>query len=125
VSEELPSAESSGSLLVVEDPADAESAESVDAVPAEAGDAAAEVGPADPPAQATDADAAQPEQATAPAPPRTFGLAYGADLDPAADTAANTLPDLVVDDVGEGTRVNLRNAAPNDTPILLWMWAPH
>jgi hypothetical protein len=47
------------------------------------------------------------------------------ELDPAADMAANQLPDVVVDDVGRGNKVNLRNLAPADTPILLWMYAPH
>ncbi len=47
------------------------------------------------------------------------------ELDPAADTAANQLPNVVVDDVSAGNKVNLRNAAPADTPILLWMYAPH
>ncbi len=47
------------------------------------------------------------------------------ELDPAADTAANQLPDVVVDDVINGNKVNLRNVAPADTPILLWMYAPH
>ena len=47
------------------------------------------------------------------------------DVDPAADTAANQLPDVVVDDLQLGNKVNLRNFAPSDTPILLWMWAPH
>ena len=45
--------------------------------------------------------------------------------DPAADTAANQIPDVVVDDVSAGNKVNLRNVAPADTPILLWMYAPH
>jgi ABC-type glycerol-3-phosphate transport system substrate-binding protein len=47
------------------------------------------------------------------------------DLDPASDTPANQLPDVVVDDLQLGNKVNLRNFAPSDTPILLWMWAPH
>ncbi len=47
------------------------------------------------------------------------------ELDPTADTAANQLPDVVVDDVGAGNKVNLRNVAAGDTPILLWMYAPH
>ena len=47
------------------------------------------------------------------------------ELDPAADTAANQIPDVVVDDVINGNKVNLRNVAPADTPILLWMYAPH
>jgi len=56
---------------------------------------------------------------TLPAPPDAI------ELDPAADTAGNQLPDVVVDDVGAGNKVNLRNVAPADTPILLWMYAPH
>jgi hypothetical protein len=47
------------------------------------------------------------------------------ELDPAADTAANQLPDVAVDDVSAGSKVNLRNVAPAATPILLWMSAPH
>jgi len=56
---------------------------------------------------------------TLPAPPDAV------ELDPAADIAANQLPDVVVDDVAAGNKVNLRNVAPADTPILLWMYAPH
>jgi hypothetical protein len=56
---------------------------------------------------------------TLPAPPDVV------ELDPAADTAANQIPDVVVDDVINGNKVNLRNVAPADTPILLWMYAPH
>ena len=52
-------------------------------------------------------------------------LADVVELDPAADIAANQLPDVVVDDVGAGNKVNLRNVVPADTPILLWMYAPH
>lgn len=55
----------------------------------------------------------------APAPPDEVGL------DPASDTAANQLPDVVVDNVTLGNKINLRNVAPADAPILLWMWAPH
>ena len=47
------------------------------------------------------------------------------ELDPASDTVANQLPDVVVDNVTLGNKVNLRNVAPADTPILLWMYAPH
>lgn len=56
---------------------------------------------------------------TVPAPPDVV------ELDPAADTAANQLPDVVVDDVVAGNKVNLRNVASADNPILLWMYAPH
>ena len=37
----------------------------------------------------------------------------------------NLLPDLVVDDVGRGKQVNLRNVFPAPRPVLLWMWAPY
>ncbi|MGB0114179.1 MAG: hypothetical protein WBP59_13225 [Ilumatobacteraceae bacterium] len=42
-----------------------------------------------------------------------------------SDTDVNILPDVVVDDVTLGNKVNLRNVAPSETPVLLWMWAPH
>ena len=61
----------------------------------------------------------EPAGSTLPAPPDAV------ELDPAADTAANQIPDVVVDDVINGNKVNLRNVAPADTPILLWMYAPH
>ena len=61
----------------------------------------------------------EPAGSTLPAPPDAV------ELDPAADTAANQLPDVVVDDVIAGNKVNLRNIAPAGTPILLWMYAPH
>ena len=35
------------------------------------------------------------------------------------------LPDLVVDNLNEDNKVNLRNYGVGDKPILLWMWAPH
>jgi hypothetical protein len=61
----------------------------------------------------------EPEGSTLPPPPDVV------EVDPAADTAANQLPDVVVDDIAVGNKVNVRNLAPADTPILLWMWAPH
>ena len=60
-----------------------------------------------------------PAGSTLPPPPDAV------ELDPSADIAANQLPDVVVDDVGAGNKVNLRNVAPAATPILLWMYAPH
>jgi hypothetical protein len=64
-------------------------------------------------------DSAEPSgSALAPPPDET-------ELDPAADMVANQLPDVMVDDIGRGNKVNLRNLAPADKPILLWMWAPH
>ncbi len=61
----------------------------------------------------------EPAGSTLPPPPDEV------ELDPAADIAGNQLPDVVVDDVLNGNKVNLRNVAPADTPILLWMYAPH
>ena len=61
----------------------------------------------------------EPAGSTLPPPPDVV------ELDPTADIAANQLPDVVVDDVIAGNKVNLRNMAPADTPILLWMYAPH
>ena len=46
-------------------------------------------------------------------------------IDPAADVATNLLPDLVVDNLNDDNKVNLRNYGVGDKPILLWMWAPH
>lgn len=46
-------------------------------------------------------------------------------LDPAADLATNLLPDLVVDNLNDDNKVNLRNYGVGDKPILIWMWAPH
>jgi hypothetical protein len=61
----------------------------------------------------------EPTGSTLPPPPDVV------EVDPTADTAANQLPDVVVDDIAAGNKVNVRNLAPADTPILLWMWAPH
>ena len=55
----------------------------------------------------------------APAPPDETAVAAE------SDTPTNQLPDVVVDNVTLGNKVNLRNTAPADTAILLWMWAPH
>lgn len=43
----------------------------------------------------------------------------------APSTARSVLPDLVVDDVGAGTKVNLASLVPSAQPVLLWFWAPH
>jgi len=37
----------------------------------------------------------------------------------------NPLPDLVIDNVSTGTKVNFKNVLPGEKAILLWMWAPH
>jgi len=44
---------------------------------------------------------------------------------PTADVATNLLPDLVVDNLNDDNKVNLRSYGVGDKPILLWMWAPH
>jgi len=46
-------------------------------------------------------------------------------IDPVADLETNLLPDLVVDNLNDDNKVNLRNYGVGDKPILLWMWAPH
>ena len=49
----------------------------------------------------------------------------GVEVDPASEMETNLFPDLVVDDIGRGKKVNIRNIVPSDKPVLLWMWAPH
>ncbi len=49
----------------------------------------------------------------------------GIEVDPASEIETNLFPDLVVDDLGRGKKVNIRNIVPSDKPVLLWMWAPH
>ena len=44
---------------------------------------------------------------------------------PGADVATNQLPDLIVDNLNDDNKVNLRSYGAGDKPILLWMWAPH
>jgi hypothetical protein len=46
-------------------------------------------------------------------------------VEPGADLATNLLPDLVVDNLNDDNKVNLRNFGVGDKPILIWMWAPH
>ncbi len=43
----------------------------------------------------------------------------------ASEIPSNQFPDLVVDNVSTGGKVNIRNIIPGDRPILLWMYAPH
>jgi hypothetical protein len=52
-------------------------------------------------------------------------VADAVSVDPAADLETNLLPDLVVDNLNDGNKVNLRNFGVGDKPILLWLWAPH
>ncbi|MEM8621545.1 MAG: hypothetical protein AAGF73_17690 [Actinomycetota bacterium] len=46
-------------------------------------------------------------------------------VDPESNIDTNVLPDLVVDNVSLGNKVNLRNTFPAEQPVLLWMYAPH
>ncbi|MEM9515847.1 MAG: hypothetical protein AAGA42_13435 [Actinomycetota bacterium] len=71
----------------------------------ESDDAASESGAADEP--------------TGTAPPDDFIV------DPESNIDTNVLPDLVVDNVSDGNKINLRNTFPADQPVLLWMYAPH
>ncbi|WP_420451667.1 hypothetical protein [Ilumatobacter sp.] len=49
----------------------------------------------------------------------------GAEVVPAAEIETNSLPSVVVDDLNNEREVNFRNLVPQETPILLWAWAPH
>lgn len=57
--------------------------------------------------------------------PSAAAAANVTEIDPAADLATNLLPDLVVDNLNDDNKVNLRNYGVGDKPVLLWMWAPH
>lgn len=46
-------------------------------------------------------------------------------VEPGADLETNLLPDLIVDNLNDDNKVNLRNFGVGDKPILIWMWAPH
>ncbi len=47
-------------------------------------------------------------------------------LDVRAESLANPLPDVAVRQINcAGGWVNLKNALPNDKPLLVWFWAPH
>lgn len=49
----------------------------------------------------------------------------GPEPGPAGGTKASVLPDLVVDDVGARTKLNLTSLVPSPQPLLVWFWAPH
>ena len=46
-------------------------------------------------------------------------------VEPGADLASNLLPDLIVDNLNDDNKVNLRNYGVGDKPVRIWMWAPH
>lgn len=58
-------------------------------------------------------DGPQPPAPAAPAP------------QPGPSTGKSVLPDLTVDDVAAGAKVNLASLAPSAEPLLVWFWAPH
>ncbi len=39
--------------------------------------------------------------------------------------ARATLPQVIVDDVGARTKVDLASLSPSSQPLLVWLWAPH
>ena len=60
----------------------------------------------------------------------TLGDATGAALigasdQPVAATPQIRLPDLVVDNLKDDNKVNLRNYGAGDKPVLIWLWAPN
>lgn len=83
--------------------------------------------PADEPADETAAEAPPATEAPVevPAEPVLGGRSLAADVQPQAQFESNPFPDLVVNDVGKGTQVNVANILPSDRPVLLWAWAPH
>ncbi len=60
-----------------------------------------------------------------PVEPIVRGRLLAAEVRPEAELDSNPFPDLVVDDIGKDTEVNIRNILPSDRPVLLWAWAPH
>jgi hypothetical protein len=81
----------------------------------------------DPAAAAEEPVVEAPPQSKAPAPPEAVlgGRSFASELASESDFSANMLPDLQVDDIRSGQKVNLRNVFPAERPVLFWMWAPH
>ena len=65
------------------------------------------------------------EAPTTPAEAVLGGRAFASELAADSDFAENILPDLQVDDIRSGEKINIRNVFPADRPVLMWMWAPH
>jgi hypothetical protein len=103
--------------------AEATHSESTDAGTAEA---AATTTPASSEPASTEPPVSEAPPATdAPASGVVGGRQFAATIDPEAVFDGNPFPDLVVDDVGRGTKANISNVLPSDRPVLLWAWAPH
>lgn len=64
-------------------------------------------------------DAAEPAAEQRPAVPDQIEVL------PESEIPTNLLPSVVVDDLQQNNKVNLRNIIPSDRPVVLWMWAPH
>ena len=100
------------------------------APPADAGTDAGEP-VADDAAATSDAPAAEdvaPADAPVSAEPAVAvigGRAFAAELSAESDFGENLLPDLLVDDIRSGEKVNFRNIFPAERPVLIWAWAPH
>ena len=86
-----------------------------------------------PEADVTTDDAGDTTDAGGGAAPEVMPVAAGAgfvdllgpDVVAASEFPENLLPDVVLDDVTNGRKVNFRNLVPQEKPILLWMYAPH
>jgi len=86
--------------------------------------AATEAPAADEPA-ATEAPPATEAAAPAPVEAVLGGRSFASELSAESDFAENILPDLQVDDIRSGQKVNFRNIFPAERPVLIWAWAPH
>jgi|GEM_PF-7104264 len=75
----------------------------------------------------TDADDAGSDDGATPVAASGAGLVdlIGPDVVADAEVSTNLLPDVVIDDLNNGRKVNFRNLVPQEKPILLWMYAPH
>ncbi len=71
------------------------------------------------------ADEAPSTDAPAPVEAVIGGRSFAAELSAESDFAENMFPDLLVDDIRSGAKVNFRNVFPADRPVLIWAWAPH
>ncbi len=108
-------------------PSTPESEPNIDDGTAEAG--TAEAGTADDaataPVESDPPPAAEEPAASEAAEAVLGGRAFASELAADSDFAENLLPDLLVDDIRSGQKVNIRNVFPAERPVLMWMWAPH
>lgn len=88
-------------------------------------DAGADAGADQAADQPAETEAPTVAEAAAPAEAVLGGRSFASELGAESDFEANVLPDLQVDDIRSGQKVNLRNVFPAERPVLFWMWAPH